>query len=67
MPQESAWQAVSGIVEIELSSRGVDPRSEHLRRATARILNAEFVSPAGKRIRLSRPVVLTAIVGGVAG
>jgi len=67
MPQETAWQAVSGIVEIELASRGVDPRAQHLRRATVRILNAEFVSPAGKRIRLSRPVVLTAIVGGVAG
>ena len=65
MPAESAWQALSGIVEIELQPRGIDPRAEHLRRATVRILGAEFVGPAGKRIRLSRPIVLTAIVGGV--
>jgi hypothetical protein len=48
----------------ELSPRGIDPRAEHVRRATVRILGAEFVGPAGKRIRLSRPIVLTAIVGG---
>jgi hypothetical protein len=29
-----------------------------------RILGAEFVGPAGKRIRLSRPIVLSGIVGG---
>lgn len=58
MPAESAWQAVSGIVDIELSSRG---------QATVRILGAEFVGPGGKRIRLNRPIVLTAIVGGVSG
>jgi len=62
-----AWQAVSGTVEIELSPGGVDPQAQHLRRATARILNAEFVSPSGRKIRLSRPVVLTATVGRVFG
>jgi len=67
MPEESAWQAVSGTVEIELSPGGVDPQAQHLRRATARILNAEFVSPSGRKIRLSRPVVLTATVGRVFG
>jgi hypothetical protein len=67
MPQEAAWQAVSGIVEIELSPRGVDPRASRLRHATVRILDAEFVSPSGRRIRLSRPVVLTATVGFVYG
>jgi len=67
MPEDSAWQAVSGTVEIELSPRGVDPRASRLRHATVRILSAEFVGPAGKRIRLNRPVVLTAIVGGMAG
>jgi len=67
MPEESAWQAVSGTVEIELSPRSVDPRASRMRYATVRILSAEFVGPGGKRIRLNRPVVLTAIVGGMAG
>jgi hypothetical protein len=67
MPEESAWQAVSGTVEIELSPRGVDPRSSRLRHATVRIMSAEFVGPSGRRIRLSRPVTLAATVGGVFG
>jgi hypothetical protein len=66
MPLESIWQAVSGIVEIELSPRGaVDPRAQYLRRATVHVLNAEFVSPSGRRIRLNRPVTMTATVGGI--
>jgi hypothetical protein len=64
---ESTWRAVSGSVEIELSPRKVDPGEAHRRRATVRVLGAEFAGPAGKRIRLSRPIVLTAIVGDVTG
>jgi hypothetical protein len=67
MPAESTWQAVSGLVEIELSPRAIDPLADQRRRATVRILGAEFAGPAGKRIRLTRPIVLTAIVGTWAG
>ena len=59
MPAESAWQAVSGIVDIDISPSAGDSR----RRATVRILGAELAGPAGKRIRLTRPIVLTALVG----
>jgi hypothetical protein len=67
MPAKSTWQAVSGLVEIELSPRAIDPDADQRRRATVRILDAEFAGPGGKRIRLTRPIVLTAIVGMWAG
>jgi len=57
MPAEVAWRAVAGIVDVEITAVG------GRRRATARILNAEFEGPAGKRVRLARPIVLTALVG----
>jgi hypothetical protein len=64
MPAEVAWQAVSGVVEVEV---GIDPVARNRRRATVRILGAEFEGPAGKKIRLTRPILLSAIVGGVSG
>jgi hypothetical protein len=63
MPAESTWQAVSGLVEIELSPRATDPAADPRRQATVRILDAEFAGPGGKRVRLNHPIVLTAIVG----
>lgn len=64
MPAWAAWQAVSGVVDVEL---GIDPNARHSQRATVRILAAEFEGPGGKRIRLTRPIILSAIVGSVAG
>jgi len=67
MPAESIWEAVSGIVDVDLSRSGIDSGGQHRLRATVRILAAEFVGPSGKGVRLSRPIVLTAVVGGWSG
>ena len=61
MPAETGWQAVSGLVDVELAA------GTGRRRATVRILSAEFEGPAGRRIRLTRPIVLSALVGTFVG
>ena len=62
MPADVSWRAVSGSVDIEITAAG-----NGRRRATVRILNAEFEGPAGKKVRLAAPIVLTALVGTWAG
>jgi hypothetical protein len=62
MPAEVAWRAVSGTVDIEIAAGG-----NGRRRAIVRILNAEFEGPAGKKVRLGGPIVLTAVVGSWPG
>jgi len=52
---------------LPLPALGIDSGGQHRLRATVRILAAEFVGPSGKGVRLSRPIVLTAVVGGWSG
>jgi hypothetical protein len=64
---EEVWRAVSGRMTIELSPPGVSALNPAYYRATIRIEGAEFVSPSGKRIRQSAPIVISALVGLMAG
>jgi hypothetical protein len=63
---EETWRATRGTITIELSAPGVGTGS-FTYRATVRIVGAEFVNASGTRVRLERPITLTAIVGWVAG
>lgn len=65
-PNET-WRATRGAVTIELSPPGVRARAPFAYRATIRIVDAEFVSAAGVRVRQVRPITLTAIVGWISG
>jgi hypothetical protein len=59
---EQIWTAATGIVTVELSAPGVRAQAPETYRATIRIVDAEFVSASGIRVRQLRPIVLTAIL-----
>jgi hypothetical protein len=59
------WRAVGGTVTIEVS-RTTDGRALPMR-ATVRIDGSEFVRDDGVRVRQTRPVVLTGLVGRSSG
>ena len=63
--EERVWQARSGFVTIELASQSAPHRQQRMARVTIR--DAVFVSPSGQAVRLSQPVVLTAMVGAFGG
>jgi hypothetical protein len=70
MPGDRAaerWTAISGVVTIVLSPPGIRARAPFLYRATIQIVGAEFVGPTGIRIRQTRPITLTAVVGSYIG
>ena len=65
--RRDTWKAVSGTATFQLSPPGVRAYEPRLYRATLQVDDAEFVSPTGLRLRLSRPIRLTAIVGSCPG
>lgn len=58
------WRAVAGAITIELSPPGVRSHAPHLRRATVTLKDVVVQNTAGTTAKMSRPVTLTAIVGG---
>ncbi len=66
VPEES-WRLTGGIVRIELSPPGIRRREPHLYQATIHLVGAEFTSPSGARVRQTRPITLTAVVGFFVG
>ena len=64
---DESWRAVSGTLTIQLSPPGIRAQAPQQRRATVSLTDAVFVNQAGARVRQTRPIVLRAIVGGVAG
>lgn len=61
------WTPTSGTVSIELTPPGVRRREPDRYMATIRIVGAEFVNATGVRVRQTRPITLTAVVGGLRG
>jgi hypothetical protein len=66
-PPGALWRAVAGTVTIEVSPPGIRAGAPQLYQATARIVNGVFVDEAGRRVRQTAPITLTALVGGMSG
>ncbi len=61
------WQAVGGVITIELSPPGIRAREPGMRRATVILNELVLRNSAGTTVRIARPVKLTATVGRVFG
>lgn len=64
---DETWRAVAGTITIQLSPPGIRARSASLYPATLSLTNAVFVNASGARVRQTRPIALTAVVGGWGG
>lgn len=64
---EEVWRATRGTVTVQLVPGVFPVRAPHLARATIQVAGAQFVSTTGVRVDQTQPIILTAIVGGMAG
>jgi hypothetical protein len=64
---EDVWRLTGGTISIELSAPGIRRQAPFLYQATVRIVDAEFTSTSGRKVKRTAPLVLTAIVGTVSG
>lgn len=65
--QKQVWRARRGTVTIALGPARVPTNVPGRERATIRIVDAEFVDPSGRTVKQIQPIVLTGIVGWLAG
>lgn len=65
--QDQVWRARHGTVTIALEPARVPTNLPGRGRATIRIVDAEFVDQSGRTVRQIQPIVLTGIVGWLAG
>ena len=63
-PPNETWRAMAGTVTVELSPPGVRSHAPQLRRATVTLRDVVVQNAAGSTVKMSRPVTLTAFVGG---
>src|SRR5262249_51258239 len=64
---EEVWRPTRGTVTVQLLPGVFPVRAPYLARATIQISGAQFVNTAGDRVDQTQPIILTAIVGGMAG
>jgi hypothetical protein len=64
---EDTWTMVRGTVTITLSPLGVIKRAPGFYRATIQITGGQFMSSSGASVEQTRPITLTAVVGGMSG
>jgi hypothetical protein len=61
------WRAVAGTMSIESSPPGIRALNPGLRRATVTLNNVTLRNTSGQTVKITAPVRLTAIVGGISG
>ena len=64
---EETWTMVRGTVTITLSPPGVGKGAPGLYRATIHITCGLFMNSSGASVTQTRPITLTAVVGGMSG
>lgn len=61
--RQETWRAVSGVASVTLSEPGIRAAHPQQYQATVQIQDAEFIGPSGARVRATRAITLTAVVG----
>jgi hypothetical protein len=64
---EETWTLVRGTVTITLSPPGEVKQVPWFYRATIQITGGQFQNSSGAIVTLTRPITLTAMVGGMSG
>lgn len=64
---QEIWRVTRDPITIQLSAPGIDRRSSRSYVPTIRIEGAEFMNDSGGRVRMPQPMVVTALVGWLAG
>jgi hypothetical protein len=65
--REEVWRAVGGSMTVQVGPMGAYARAPEQRRATIEIVGAEFLGPAGQRVRAPRSITITTTVGRIFG
>jgi len=60
---DEVWRATRGTLTVDLSPRGVDPRSPALYRVTVRLSDARFVSKSGAFVDQRDVITLSGFAG----
>jgi hypothetical protein len=62
---EEVWRLTSGTITIELSAPGIRRQAPYVYQATVRIVDGEFTSASGRKVKRTSPLILAAMVGTV--